>query len=148
MFQSTHPCGVRRLPGSKAAFSTPRFNPRTPVGCDSISSVISEQSASFQSTHPCGVRRLSVQYFFKEKNSFNPRTPVGCDPALVVPDGIVYDVSIHAPLWGATPAAGRVDQTPFRFNPRTPVGCDDVKDKIVNSKAWFQSTHPCGVRQI
>ena len=34
-FQSTHPCGVRRLQTFKAC-PTVRFNPRTRVGCDTV----------------------------------------------------------------------------------------------------------------
>ena len=98
MFQSTHPCGVRR-----AVFTTPK-----PL-------------AMFQSTHPCGVRRgvvcrlvslgvsihapvwgatfftFNINFF----HSFNPRTRVGCDiPFFTL--SLPSVVSIHAPVWGAT----------------------------------------------
>ena len=33
------------------------------------------------------------------------------------------DVSIHAPVWGATPPLSKRKE-PKRFNPRTRVGCD------------------------
>ena len=56
--------------------------------------------------------------------SFNPRTRVGCD---VTTDTSIAKVmvSIHAPVWGAT--------QPYNFK---------------KGIAWFQSTHPCGVRLI
>ena len=124
MFQSTHPCGVRLsskvLSGYARQCFNPRtpvgcdlpwgklphwrlqgFNPRTPVGCDVTCMSRSEGHRAFQSTHPCGVRPYQWDAIFERKL-----------------------VSIHAPLWGATPA-----DTVFRtgysgFNPRTPVGCD------------------------
>ncbi len=78
--------------------------------------------------------------------SFNPRTRVGCD-GLSVRCRICYEVSIHAPAWGATwgrggmgapwegvsihaPAWGatwpawRCGSRSRCFNPRTRVGCD------------------------
>ena len=75
------------------------FNPRTRVGCD---------------------HQLSNQQ--DDSAGFNPRTRVGCDADkfyIAPPDG----VSIHAPVWGATPHR-----------------C--TKSRL----SWFQSTHPCGVR--
>ena len=55
------------------------------------------------------------------------------------------DVSIHAPVWGATPIY-RADAThQGRFNPRTRVGCDR-QPATKHALYLFQSTHPCGVR--
>ena len=55
-------------------------------------------------------------------NGFNPRTRVGCD--YYVACGYANaDVSIHAPVWGAT-----------------------IIDRFLSSRFKFQSTHPCGVR--
>ena len=78
LFQSTHPCGVRRL-SWRVLLSCLCFNPRTRVGCDQ-DSVISDNTDivsihapvwgatntddfsnrfyRFQSTHPCGVRPI------------------------------------------------------------------------------------------
>ena len=54
----------------------------------------------FQSTHPCGVRPVTNEMV------------------------TVQDVSIHAPVWGATHHSD--SRTIGRcFNPRTRVGCDD-----------------------
>ena len=77
MFQSTHPCGVRRL-AVKNLVRTMCFNPRTRVGCDTDKGFKNE-----------------------DVTSFNPRTRVGCDTIkdlVFEPSG----VSIHAPVWGAT----------------------------------------------
>ena len=56
---------------------------------------------------------------------FNPRTRVGCDPLQGETGFVKIDVSIHAPVWGATPT----------FDTH----------KVEGS---FQSTHPCGVRRL
>ena len=64
--------------------------------------LIKKTHTVFQSTHPCGVRLETIQNRFDD-----------------------LDVSIHAPVWGAT----SLDQVPQRvssFNPRTRVGCDKV----------------------
>ena len=76
-FQSTHPCGVRlyNRPDGGLLIS---FNPRTRVGCDQKSMSLLFILGLFQSTHPCGVR----------PNMFNV--------------ALTLDVSIHAPVWGAT----------------------------------------------
>ena len=78
MFQSTHPCGVR--PFTKAKL---------------------QNKPSFQSTHPCGVRPIKIhKYFYRGR--FNPRTRVGCDLIQVSLSSGFREVSIHAPVWGAT----------------------------------------------
>ena len=55
-FQSTHPSGVRPRTYVYAIRLT-NFNPRTPVGCDSLTSYPVTCASIFQSTHPSGVRR-------------------------------------------------------------------------------------------
>ena len=98
---------------------------------------------------------------------FNPRTPVGCDRATQA-YGDTWQISIHAPQWGATLTASNVymyalfqsthpsgvrrqSQTPplrpvRHFNPRTPVGCDLIQVLQYGANPRFQSTHPSGVR--
>ena len=119
------------------------FNPRTHVGCDHQSHVLTYYLGVFQSTHPRGVRQKPGRL-----------------------DIITYDVSIHAPTWGATIAKGRHVRKGC-FNPRTHVGCDgasghlgDTKYVSIHAPTWgatsaitcpklsslFQSTHPRGVR--
>ena len=120
---------------------------------------------TFQSTHPCGVRqKASAKYVAKISvsihapvwgatffdsfgnitTSFNPRTRVGCDPSLAILLWIAK-VSIHAPVWGATSEIDYKNDS-YSFNPRTRVGCDNVGNVVMVCGAWFQSTHPCGVR--
>ena len=121
-FQSTHPRGVRRCYAGPDRLDPAYFNPRTRVGCDCIlqqpdraAQMISIHAPAwgatqtskklqglnlFQSTHPRGVRpkREMQRYFLC---NFNPRTRVGCDVQLSAPYRR-YDISIHAPAWGAT----------------------------------------------
>jgi len=98
----------------------------------------------FQSTHPCGVRHCAggfVQGFF----GFNPRTPAGCDDKKES-DADVSEVSIHAPLRGAT-TTPRLLAFFSLFQSTHPCGV-----RLLLFWSWFfhdtfQSTHPCGVRQ-
>jgi len=122
------------------------FNPRTPAGCDS--------------SPPPSVER---------SQSFNPRTPAGCDLSLTIPFLSVSNVSIHAPLRGATQSGAPDSSSPWSFNPRTPAGCDPAWRNfragiiavsihaplrgatrrfgpLLLCRQPFQSTHPCGVR--
>ncbi len=78
----------------------------------------------FQSTHPCGVRHRHILI----ANTHS-------------------DVSIHAPLRGATDGLQDSDSPHVRFNPRTPAGCDTRRREAACRGHMFQSTHPCGVRQ-
>ena len=99
-FQSTHPSGVRPAGPNNTAAPESDFNPRTPVGCD-----------------PSGRSRAARPRYF------NPRTPVGCDSSTMTTiDG--FEISIHAPQWGATWNRPRWKRLRIYFNPRTPVGCD------------------------
>ena len=99
------------------------FNPRTPVGCDSVARNTVVGTVGFQSTHPSGVRHA---YLLRVAG---------------------HEISIHAPQWGATTTVSRAVQTPTNFNPRTPVGCDQDAHFPKASLFLFQSTHPSGVRR-
>ena len=121
LFQSTHPCGVRPHTDFQR-FSLLCFNPRTRVGCD-----------------------CSGTYHPIMRHRFNPRTRVGCDDKVVTCKRSIGNVSIHAPVWGAT-AANTTAYLSRCFNPRTRVGCDNVFSFHL-CKLTFQSTHPCGVRR-
>ena len=119
-FQSTHPCGVRHV-FLKQGYFIVSFNPRTRVGCD-----------------------LNINTESRGRGCFNPRTRVGCDPG-ACPDWRISQVSIHAPVWGATPA-NILPKKPLAFQSTHPCG---VRQKVLalrNLLKPFQSTHPCGVR--
>ena len=124
------------------------FNPRTRVGCDSSLFGVIGVKQRFQSTHPRGVRRALP---FRAYN-------------------LVYNVSIHAPAWGATSRVAIYRTSLDGFNPRTRVGCDrkipmklsksscfnprtrvgcDASCRMMDVQAYrFQSTHPRGVRLL
>ena len=91
---------------------------------------------------------------------------MGCDATTRDQARIVF-VSIHAPVWGATPEVSCCICDWRCFNPRTRVGCDEQAEQIhkwlgvsIHAPVWgatvvadglvtvnrFQSTHPCGVR--
>ena len=79
-------------------------------------------SQVFQSTHPCGVRPSLLCYAIK-LSLFQSTHPCGVRPNQSL-YGTRTQVSIHAPVWGATNLIAKFCR---RF--------------------WFQSTHPCGVRR-
>ena len=122
LFQSTHPCGVRRrkvtlkdapisvsihAPVWGATYPCPIcatsgcFNPRTRVGCDVIGSL------------------LSLPFL-----RFNPRTRVGCDPT--------------KPNKPSRP----------KFQSTHPCGVRHELKTAFKRLMMFQSTHPCGVRHF
>ena len=80
-FQSTLPHGER--PGE---YSWLRAHPR------------------FQSTLPHGERPLTMSPSIRSR-SFNPRSRMGSDLRVIHVECPVFDVSIHAPAWGATSVA-------------------------------------------
>ena len=169
LFQSTHPCGVRTIIltdsgdipvsihapvwGANLTSSdlskSPRFNPRTRVGCElttpssTLHSTVSIHAPvwgakgehvhlyrpqKFQSTHPCGVRNHCKLYCYI-LSSFNPRTRVGCEYACDF-NNAIYQVSIHAPVWGANRCYNNRLHFLTCFNPRTRVGCESVNSSI------------------
>jgi len=99
------------------------FNPRTPAGCDMVSSVHSSVYFGFNPRTPAGCD----DHCFRHRRlfgCFNPRTPAGCDLTYSSSSPRPH-VSIHAPLRGAT----------------------NVFVNVVIIFV-FQSTHPCGVRLL
>ena len=54
---------------------------------------------------------------------FNPRSPKGSDSTGQV-FNITTDISIHAPLKGATSSSGKAGRNAGNFNPRSPKGSD------------------------
>ena len=121
-FQSTHPSGVRRgtgrlrADGADISIHAPQWGAtsRRRSTC---------ASKSFQSTHPSGVRprnRLNQAFF----DGFQSTHPSGVRHQ--IEDGLqdMWNISIHAPQWGATLRLRRLRLMAYRF----------------------QSTHPSGVR--
>ena len=146
VFQSTHPCGVRRsrhqpnlAPGPVSIhaplrgatqypaghlYTSRRFNPRTPAGCDVFTCYIERPEVQFQSTHPCGVRLPGLESDNLQPIGFNPRTPAGCDRI----------TSLHV-------------RYPPTFQSTHPCGVRPVPSRAFIHLQAFQSTHPCGVRR-
>ena len=168
MFQSTHPHGVRLLSRisynsslsvsihapTRGATSPPlhlpavpcRFNPRTHTGCDLKERRKELVGEGFQSTHPHGVRLSTLGKIFSCTDWFQSTHPHGVRHRGKVQPVLQRAVSIHAPTRGATiPQMSSLLQT-WSFNPRTHTGCDDLSVCYAHSIAWFQSTHPHGVR--
>ncbi|MBZ4644874.1 MAG: hypothetical protein JG777_363, partial [Clostridia bacterium] len=123
VFQSTHPCGVRR----------------------SISNRVCK-SGRFQSTHPCGVRQIPLSKVL-DAIGFQSTHPCGVRLIPQASSTVRVTVSIHAPVRGATITATFPSGTIVCFNPRTRAGCDSGTSMLPLKIMVFQSTHPCGVRQ-
>ena len=122
MFQSTHPCGVRRAVDGLTSCKH-RVSIHAPVWGATTLMLVSFSTDGFQSTHPCGVRRLG--------RTTNP---------------VAY-VSIHAPVWGATQVVKTLSRQ-STFQSTHPCGVRLLALKNNAQAAKFQSTHPCGVRHI
>ncbi len=75
----------------------------------------------FQSTRPCGARPPDAGYM-ADLQGFNPRARVGRDKRACC-QLLAVNVSIHAPVWGAT-----------------------QKTECISRVLLFQSTRPCGAR--
>ena len=125
VFQSTHPCGVRRKQQQhhterfSISINAPLwsatdahlyyqslhhdFNQRIPVECDFSKVVHCFVCFQFQSTHPCGVRH-SLSAMISAKGT----------------------ISINAPLWSATRSLFTMFSKRSYFNQRTPVECDSI----------------------
>ena len=98
----------------------------------------------FQSTHPSGVRLYLRVCEDHTRQDFNPRTPVGCDVPSAVVSGILDEISIHAPQWGATGQPAPPWAGYRNFNPRTPVGCDAHAPPTPPNPANFNPRTPVG----
>ena len=61
------------------------------------------------------------------ETNFNPRTREGCDKSTDEKLKWLFDISIHAPVKGATTASDNRSGFFGYFNPRTREGCDHVQ---------------------
>ena len=104
-FQSTHPCGVRPLGVGATSTITP-VSIHAPVWGATYATALFTSSKLFQSTHPCGVRQ-TMRKQFDRAAAFQSTHPCGVRLAAVSRTRSSVDVSIHAPVWGAT--------TPFKI---------------------------------
>jgi len=143
LFQSTHPCGVRRpiqilrkhparvsihapLRGATASRTrnrpaARRFNPRTPAGCD-----VPFSSERFHDLF------VSIHAPLRGATRRINRNP------------ILVNVSIHAPLRGATICLKCFRLRIDCFNPRTPAGCDNGNSSVLPFWQSFNPRTPAG----
>ena len=145
-FQSTLPCGERRVAVIMQRLLRLYFNPRSRVGSDikheamypvqvpiSIHAPVWGATfavfsgvyvVTFQSTLPCGERLFLNRY----EQLYSP-------------------ISIHAPVWGATYGWGSKPLLKFLFQSTLPCGERLFTPDTTNNVPKFQSTLPCGERR-
>ena len=83
-----------------------------------------------------------MPYAFLSQGNFNPRTREGCDGVKAFCHFFFQEISIHAPVKGATLFSECLNKLMFYFNPRTREGCDVIFIGNTVADALFQSTHP------
>ena len=146
IFQSTLPRGERRRTYAGRRAYNHDFNPRSRVGSD-----------------------LYIQAEYCTTRHFNPRSRVGSDLQVALlpltlkefqstlprgerqsqvpkPSG-TYSISIHAPAWGATGQAGKVDKREI-FQSTLPRGERRKLPLPLPNRDRFQSTLPRGERPL
>ena len=123
-FQPTRPCGARRHP-RPCPHRRQCFNPRARVGRDKEALWGEERRTEFQPTRPCGARLPNVVYILE-----------------------LFDVSTHAPVWGATLQTTPPSTWTGSFNPRARVGRDLKHRPDFGRGLAFQPTRPCGARRV
>ena len=154
LFQSTHPCGVRRVIDMFDT-ATLLFQSTHPCGVRHEVIVAELAQRVFQSTHPCGVRRCAVcALSFSTLISinaplwsatlgtatntckcgyFNQRTPVECDGKKhMLCFAFVRNFNQRTPV-ECDRLLGRTKSIGLHFNQRTPVECDFFKGELVDS---------------
>ena len=145
------------------------FNPRARMGRDSMAAVVVSGRPQFQSTRPHGARlaknkagdtrtefqstrphgaRLGLAMAQLKEYEFQSTRPHGARLVgeMVYPDS--FDVSIHAPAWGATFKMETNEMTIFGFNPRARMGRDHRRRRMIGKHRLFQSTRPHGARLV
>ena len=105
-----------------AAGSAENFNPRSRVGSDVQTGSLIWGLQSFQSTLPRGERRHSFHNNRPTDGNFNPRSRVGRDRGAVRAGFRGWDISFHAPAWGATSIFSPPNQLDYLFQSTLPRG--------------------------
>ena len=117
------------------------FNPRTREGCDIKPLESQTLYGDFNPRTREGCDGMPYQSP-QRRYYFNPRTREGCDVWDTLCNATPADISIHAPVKGATLPLADLRRPPRDFNPRTREGCDDGKRDGAPVFQRFQSTHP------
>ena len=171
IFQSTHPCGMRRRTDAVRANEIfPDFNPRIPAGCDfffhtgllqfdiSIHASLRDATAyrrcpsqrnisGFQSTHPCGMRLCPEPKlpFVQKMISIHASLRDATRHTTASRASRAALISIHASLRDATQLVpGSLQFGPFQST--HPCGMRQTEPDAYCRRKRFQSTHPCGMR--
>ena len=110
-----------------------------------IAQYIGQHGLTFQSTHPCGVRHYELR-FWSSQQKFQSTHPCGVR-LLNFNQTQAVSVSIHAPVWGATPTPNHF-LLGAKFQSTHPCGVRRLLSLMTHTKPMFQSTHPCGVRRL
>ena len=143
------------------------FNPRTHMGCDKIwlavdyNGVVSIHAPTWGATMVSTIG-ISLRLSFNPRThmgcdkykgmpvtrvlSFNPRTHMGCDLSFKI-TSCSYEVSIHAPTWGAT-MESKIRQQYNEVSIHAPTWGATLLILCITRKFMFQSTHPHGVRHV
>ena len=144
MFQSTLPCGERRI----SAFCVCLYalvSIHAPVwGATAV--MLNCRGTWIVSIHaPVWGATFSLWYLIAFSSSFNPRSRVGSD---VDAGKAIFGlaVSIHAPVWGATHTFQPLHM-PNLFQSTLPCGERQNTQSVLIWRQWFQSTLPCGERR-
>ena len=120
------------------------FQSTHPCGVRLLASESIQPNWTFQSTHPCGVR-LKTKTRSIAILDISIHAPLrGATADYIFLADIEHPISIHAPLRGAT--ADSNDHIPTcYFNPRTPAGCDyeNTTTEYVPS-SYFNPRTPAG----
>ena len=124
------------------------FNPRSRVGSDDINVLPHQCVEQFQSTLPCGERPWAVTLVGPQFDMFQSTLPCGERRPRGRRRQRSLAVSIHAPVWGATPVNRFVSAITQSFNPRSRVGSDTLTALEQAQEMEFQSTLPCGERLL
>mgnify|MGYP006943652123 CR=1 FL=1 len=111
IFQSTHPCGVRRIL-SNASWNILFISIHAPLW---------------------GATRIYVTDELGYIFDFNPRTLAGCDNKVTYSCRDTEYISIHAPLWGATTLSWEMNIWRCRFQSTHPCGVRQQKYIINNN---------------
>ena len=123
------------------------FNPRSRMGSDMkyLPELLKVQV--FQSTLPHGERRRISKKMYKS-GKFQSTLPHGERPVQQHEARDHYDISIHAPAWGATSPAFTSAPASTYFNPRSPHGERLVAVRSVPIVAHFNPRSPHGERRL
>ena len=142
------------------------FNPRARVGRDLPYYIRKDADPKFQSTRPCGARpylprkerwldvfqstrpcgaRQRIKYSILRRKEISIHAPVWGATSTAMVTSSRAKISIHAPVWGATCAAGYAEQD-RRISIHAPVWGATSRDFVSTRELLFQSTRPCGAR--